>query len=299
MSLVFLTGCPNLTQVQQLATTADSGKTAAATIAGDFTASCDRQNMLINLPPGPPPVPPPNKACTDGADFTQVGKNLTAEQSILFAYFDSLGKLSSADATGFEKAAPALNTSFKNAGLTTVQQGMAGAAGSLAADITKLATAGYRSSAIEKILNSSDAAVQTLTTGLANEIVPPGGGTPDNPCLAPPPGTPPTYLAELCNEDDHLKSYYEVPLGAEKDAAIAIVLRSQYQSALDQVHSREAAAFAYRTLMLSLGTAHSKLLADSKTGNFNADAVKKIASDLAGPMSDMANAINTLQQDAR
>jgi len=176
MSLVFLTGCPNLTQVQQLATTADSGKTAAATIAGDFTASCDRQNMLINLPPGPPPVPPPNKACTDGADFTQVGKNLTAEQSILFAYFDSLGKLSSADATGFEKAAPALNTSFKNAGLTTVQQGMAGAAGSLAADITKLATAGYRSSAIEKILNSSDAAVQTLTTGLANEIVPPGGG---------------------------------------------------------------------------------------------------------------------------
>ena len=106
-------------------------------------------------------------------------------------------------------------------------------------------------------------------------------------------------MAELCNEDDHLKSYYEVPLGAEKDAAIAIVLRSQYQSALDQVHSREAAAFAYRTLMLSLGTAHSKLLADSKTGNFNADAVKKIASDLAGPMSDMANAINTLQQDAR
>jgi hypothetical protein len=299
LPLLFLTGCPNLSQVQQLATTADGAKSSVNSLASDFVGSCNRQNLLINLPPGPPPEPAPVKACTTGDDLDQLGKNLIAEQSVLLDYFDALGKLSSADATGFEKEAPALNTTFKNADLTSTQQDMAGAAGTLAGDITKLATSGYRERQIGEILEHANDAVQKLTTGLANQIAP-AGIDPKHPCFpAPALGTPPTYLAELCNEANALDSYYSIPLASEHDDATRILLRLQYQAALDQLHAREEAAIAYRSLMLSLGVAHSKLLSDSKSGNFNADAVKKIAQDLAGPMSDIASAVNTLQKDAR
>ena len=291
LSFVMLTGCPNLTQVQQLATTADGAKTAAATIAGDFSASCDRQNRVLK------------GSCNDAVkkDLAQVGTNLAAEQSILFAYFDNLGKLSSADATGFETAAPNLNTSFQNAGLSTTQQAMAGAAGSLAADITKLVTLGYREKEILEILKSADGPVQTLTSGLANQVAPDVPDTyAETPCaFTPPAGTPPSYLTELCNENLNVHSYYDVPLAGEKDPAIVLLLQAQYDSAIAQLQTREAAALAYRKLMLPLGTAHSKLLASSAKGDFNADAVKAIAQALSGPLSDMANAINTLQKDAR
>jgi hypothetical protein len=289
MSLVFLTGCPNLTQVQQLATTADGGKTGAATIAGDYSASCDRQNRLLK------------SSCSSGTEFAQIGTNLAAEQNILFAYFDTLGKLASADATGFETAAPKLNTSFQTAGLTTTQQAMAGAAGSLAADITKMVTLGYREKEILEILKSADGPVQTLTTGLANQVAPdvPDAYT-DHPCdFKPPAGTPPSYLTELCLEETSIHSYYDIPLAGEKDPGTAILLQAQYDNSYAQLRTREAAALAYRKLMLSLGTAHSKLLAAASKGNFNSDAVKAIAQALSGPMSDMASAINTLQKDAR
>lgn len=291
MSLVFLTGCPNLTQVQQLATTADGGKTAAATIAGDFSASCDRQNLILKS----------SCSSSNRTELVHIGTNLAAEQNILFAYFDTLGKLASADATGFETAAPKLNASFQTAGLTATQTAMAGAAGSLAADITKLVTLGYREKEILGTLKSADNPVQTLTTGLADQVAPnvPDANT-DQPCqFIPPAGTPSSYLTYLCYEDTNLQSYYAIPLAGEKDPAIAVLLQSQYDSALAQLHTREAAALAYRKLMLSLGTAHSKLLAASAKGNFNAAAVKEISQALSGPLSDMANAVNTLQKDAR
>jgi hypothetical protein len=291
MSLVFLTGCPNLTQVQQLATTVDGGKVAAATIAGDYSASCDRQNQLLKS----------SCSSSNRAEFAQIGTNLATEQDILFAYFDTLGKLASADATGFETAAPKLNTSFQTAGLTATQQAMAGAAGSLAADIAKIVTLGYREKEILEILKSADDPVQKLTNGLADQVAPnvPEAYT-DQPCkFVPPAGTPPSYLTNLCNEDSNLHSYYDIPIASEKDAGTAILLQAQYDSALDQLHTRENSALAYRKLMLSLGTAHSKLLAAASKGNFDAAAVKEIAQALSGPMSDMANAVNTLQKDAR
>lgn len=293
ISLVLLTGCPNLTQVKQLATTADAGKAAAATIASDYSASCDRQNRLLK------------SSCSSGVEFAHIGTNLAAEQDILFAYFDNLGKLASADATGFETAAPKLNTSFQTAGLTTTQQAMAGAAGSLAADITKLVTLGYQEKEILEILKSADNPVQQLTTGLADQVAPappqdPPADYDTSPCKYPPlAGTPPSYLTVLCNEDTSLQSYYNIPLTGEKDPAIVVLLQAQYDNAYAELRTREAAALAYRTLMLSLGTAHSKLLAVASKGNFNSDAVKAIAQALSGPMSDMASAINALQNDAR
>lgn len=178
---------------------------------------------------------------------------------------------------------------------------MAAAAGSIAADITKLVTLGYREKEIVGILKSADGPVQTLTVGLANQVAPEVPDTfAETPCaFTPPAGTPPSYLTELCNEDLNLHSYYDVPLAGEKDPAVAILLQAQYDSALEQLQAREAAALAYRKLMLSLGTAHSKLLASSAKGNFDSAAVKEIAQALSGPLSDMANAINTLQKDAR
>jgi hypothetical protein len=127
--LPFLAGCPDLTQVQQFAKAADGAKTSITAIASDFKGSCDRQNLYVHLPPGPPPNPPPPQACSSGDDLTKVGNNLVAEQNVLLEYIDTLGTFAGSDASGFEKEAPTLNTSFKTAGLDTTQQAMASAAG--------------------------------------------------------------------------------------------------------------------------------------------------------------------------
>ena len=91
--LPFLGGCPDLSQVQQLAKTADSAKSSIANIAVDFKGSCDRQNLYVHLPPGPPRSEPPPQACITGEDLDKLGKNLVAEQSILLQYLDTLGTL--------------------------------------------------------------------------------------------------------------------------------------------------------------------------------------------------------------
>jgi hypothetical protein len=296
--LPFLAGCPDLTQVQQFAKAADGAKTSITAIASDFKGSCDRQNLYVHLPPGPPPNPPPPQACSSGDDLTKVGNNLVAEQNVLLEYIDTLGTFAGSDASGFEKEAPTLNTSFKTAGLDTTQQAMASAAGTLASDITKMATAGYREKKILEILKDADPAVTQLTTGLADQVAtqadvaalsggaaPPGGGT--------------SYLELLGNEQVVLNSYYQIPLAKDPNSAAGILLNVQYQSLLGQLQARENAAVAYRQLMISIGQAHAKLLADAQSGDFDKASVQKIATDLAQPISDMTNAISTLVQDAR
>lgn len=296
--LPLLTGCPDLTQVQQLDKTADAAKSSLTPIAADFKASCDRQNLYTYLPPGPPPNPPPVKPCGNGDDLDKLGKNILKEQSILLDYFDALGSLSATDASGFEKVAPALDTSFKNAGLNATQQEMGKAAGTLASAITKLATEGYRKKKILEILKEADPAVQKITIGLANQVAPVSD------LSVPPAGSQPrpdvsSYLALLYNEDIGLKTYYEIPLTQDHNGPAAILLTVQYQTAQELQSNRQDAAVAYRKLMLALGQAHASLLTDAEKGDFNKDSIKQIAKDLAQPMSDMSDAINTLQKDMR
>jgi hypothetical protein len=289
-----LVGCPDLSQVQQLAKTADGAKTSIAAITSDFKGSCDRQNLYVHLPPGPPPNPPPPKACVDADDLDKLGKNLTTEQNILLQYIDTLGSLAGTDASGFEKTAPALDTSFKKAGLGATQQTAARSVGALAADITKLATAGYREKKILEILKDADPAVTQLSTALADQVAP----SADITCDAAPVQSS-SYFQLLCNEEVVLKSYYEIPLAKDPNSSAGSLLNVQYHSALDQLQARKDAAIAYRKLMISIGQAHAKLLVGAQSGNFDKASVKKIAVDTAQPISDMADAITTLQKDAR
>jgi hypothetical protein len=288
-------GCPDFSQVQQLAKTADGAKSSITTIAADFKASCDRQNLYVHLPPGPPPSLPPKQACLTGEDLDKLGKNLVAEQNILLQYIDTLGTLAGTDASGFEKTAPSLDISFKSAGLSTYQQPIAKSAGTLAADITKFATAGYREKRILEILKDADPAVTQLSTGLADQVATQADVTPG----ATPPIGGTSYLQLLRNEEVVLNSYYQIPLAKDPDSSTGILLNVQYHSVLAQLEAREDAAIAYRKLMISIGQAHAKLLAGAQSGNFDRASVKKIAVDLGQPISDMRDAIATLQKDAR
>ncbi|RRA50478.1 hypothetical protein D1Y84_00240 [Acidipila sp. EB88] len=217
---------------------------------------------------------------------------------MLFDYVDALGKLSAADATGFEKAAPTLGTSFKNTGFDTTQQDMANAAGTLAGAITKLATLGYREKEVADIIQKSQRPVRTLAQGLANQIAPDKVPI-DTPCsYAPPAGTPPTYLLELCNEEQTIHSYYDVPLASETDPGLKIILRGQYQTALDQLAAREKAALAYRTFMMGIADAHDKLVTASKAG-FDKAAVQNLAKQISEPISGITESVKSLEKDAR
>lgn len=296
--LPFLVGCPDLSQVQQLAKTADGAKSSITAIAADFKGSCDRQNLYVHLLPGPPQNPPPPKACINGDDLDRLGNNLVTEQNTLLQYVDTLGTLAGTDASGFEKAAPTLSASFKTAGLNATQQAMAGSASTLASAITKMATAGYREKKILEILKDADPAVTQLTSGLADQVATQADVTP------PPPGALPagdgtSYLQLLRNEEVVLNSYYQIPLAKDPNSPAGVLLNVQYHSTLDQLKAREDAAMAYRKLMISIGLTHTKLLAGAQSGNFNKASVEKIAKELAQPVSDMINAIAALQQDMR
>jgi hypothetical protein len=283
----FLVGCPDLNQVQQLAKTADGAKSSITAIAADFKGTCDRQNRYIHIKPD---QPPPTKPCISGEDLEMLGKNLIAEQNILLEYMDTLGTLAGTDASGFEKIAPSLNTQFKTAEYTSTQQEMAASAGTLASNITKMATAVYREKKILEILKDADPAVQKLTQGLANQVASDPKSSAQPSIL--------TYLGLLKNEEICLDSYYQNPL-LKDDSLTGMLVRVQYRDALAQLKARENAASAYWTLMNSIGQAHAKLLADSQNGGFSKANVQKIAKDLAQPVSDMTSAISTLQTDMR
>ncbi len=282
-----LTGCPDLSQVQELAKTADGAKAGIAAIAADFKGSCERQNLYVHLPPGPPPSPPPPHACLNGEDLDNVGKNLVVEQNVLLKYFDTLGNLAGTEATGFEKVAPSLNTTFKTAGLNTSQQAMAASAGTLASSITKMVTAGYREKKIVEILKEADPAVTQLTTGLADQVAPQAGQGETS------------YVQLLSNEEEVLKAYYETPIAKDPSSSAGLLLNVQYHSKLARLAARREAGIAYRKLMISIGQAHRKLLAAAQSGNFDKATVKRIAASLAQPISDMTSSIITLEQNAR
>jgi hypothetical protein len=303
--LPVLAGCPDLTQVQQLSKTADQGQTSANALAADFAGTCSRDNLYVHVPSGQfnDLAAAPPKACINAADLESIGKNQIAAQTVLFAYFDALGRLASTDATGFEAAAPKLDSGFKTAGLSATQQDMAAASGTLASLVTKVVTAGYRAHEVEKLLQEADPAVQTLTLALANMIAP-AGVNKDQPCPLPAPNPQQkipeiSYFGLLCNEQGVVNLYYQGPLNADSQSLAAILVSSEYKTALDQLKTHMDAASAYRTLMLSLGSAHAKLVADSKKGNFDKATIKRIASDLSEPMSDATDAVNKLQKELR
>lgn len=256
---VLLAGCVNLDQVTALDKVADGAKTTLPVIAADFKGSCDRQNLYVHLPPGPPPVSPPPKACINGDDFEKLGNNLITEQNVLLDYFDALGKLASSSATGFQKTVGTLSASFKDAGLSSAQQSMATSAGNLAQAISDMALQGYRKKKIGDIVGKADKDVTILANGLADQVAPAAG--------VPPSAT--SYVSLLSNESTLIDTYYAVPLAKDPNSLAAILVNRQWQDDVSQLNARMNAAQAYRKLMVSLAAAHTKLATDTKGGHFD------------------------------
>jgi len=291
-ALPFLLGCPDLSQVRQLGQTADAGKSSLDAIASDFQGSCERQNGYVQLPPGNVAPPPPPCDPQTAEDYRKLGGNLTKEQGVLIAYFDALSKLAGTTASGFDRMAPDLNTSFQNAGFNSTQQEMAKAGGTIAAAVTNLATSGYREKKLSEILTQTNDAVQKATTAMANLIDPDpepktGGGQNIG-----------SYMGILLNEDEQIRSYFDVPLKKEGTMTVlGSLFNLKYQEALQAQNKRKEAARAYRKYMLALGAAHDKLALSA--GKFAVEDVKKLSKELAQPVSDLSTAVKTLQNDAR
>jgi hypothetical protein len=283
---LLLAGCVELDQVTALAKVADGAKTSLPVIAADFKGSCDRQNLYVHLPPGPPPVLPPPKACVSGDDLEKLGSNLVVEQNVLLDYFDALGKLASSTSAGFQKSVGGLSGSFKDAGLSAAQQTMATSAGSLASAISDLALQGYRKKKIAVIIGKTDKDVTILANGLADQVAPAAAKAPSTT----------SYISLLDNESGLIDSYYSIPLAQDPNSLAAIIVNRQWQEDVNQLNARKDAAQAYRKLMLSLATAHATMTRDAKGGHFD---IKQLGKDLGPDVAQMETAIADLQKDVR
>jgi hypothetical protein len=139
-------------------------------------------------------------------------------------------------------------------------------------------------------IRNTNGAVKIATTGLANQVCPdpePMAG-----------GNIASYMGILQNEDNAISSFYDVierKYGTDNPSGA--LLRLQHLAALADQDKRREAARAYRKYMLALQDAHTKLV--NNTGTFGKSDTANIAKELAQPLSDMADAINTLQKDAR
>lgn len=93
-----------------------------------------------------------------------------------------------------------------------------------------------------------------------------------------------------------MNSYYQIPLARDPHSLSAILVKRQYDNDLVQLEARENAARAYRQMMLSLASAHTKLTNDTKHGHFD---IKQIAQDLGPDVQQVGQSVIDLRNDMR
>lgn len=273
-----LVGCANLEEVAALPKLADGAKTTLPILARDLKGSCDRQNFYAN-PTNDPAVTLP---CSSGAVYTGLGENMINEQSILLAYFESLGKLAGGSTSGFSKSVVGIDSKLKVAGLSTDQQQMASSAGKLATAIAAMITDGYKRKKLGEVIRASNEDVLILTNGLADQIYSDSKAS---------------YTEELGSEETTLQTYYGIPVAqAANDPIGRLGAYRNWQSAREELQSRRDAAKAYRRLMNSLRDAHVKLKEESIKNHFDA---KTIAIVLGPYLSNIETSVEELQKDLR
>jgi hypothetical protein len=270
--LVTVCGCVNLDDVAGFSKLAEHMRSTLPPVTADIPATCERQNTLID------DIPDTEKADIrkdDCAALTALAAHITADQAVLIDYLEALAKLASNKPLSYSKT---IDTNVLSIARYTGLSTQAATASTAAQNITKaladFATHAYRARQVNKLILSTDPAIQQLTAALKHVITV-------------------EYTQILDNEALGIDTFYQGPIFARKDKAerlTLILVQRQYETDKLALAKRQAAAKAYGKIMDDLASTHAKLAAAAaKPAGF-----KQLAKDLGPVIASLTNSISDL-----
>jgi len=276
--VIFLTGCVNLDDVAQLTKLADSAQQTLPEVIADLPKSCQRQNALLNdIPTAERPSSFQPQECKP---YQDVADHLTKDQHVLIAYFDALGKLASNAPLSYDQHIDAnVATIEKLPNLSKNTIAASSAAQKIAKVLTDGVTQSYRQHKVNSLIETTDDAVQELTSDLKKAILL-------------------DYAAGiLSNENAVLDIYYKSPIAAagRSDRLTLILVQRQYNNDTMALQLKESASVSYGTVMDNLASIHAKL----KTAAIKKASMREIAQQIGPYIANLKEAISQLQTEQK
>jgi hypothetical protein len=274
---VAMSGCVNLDDAAGLSKLSGEARVALPRVSDDVGGTCARQNTLFE--DTPTAERPKAAEAQDCKPYQELSDYLAKDQSVLIAYFDALGKLSSNQPLGYDAAidqnvtVSSTNTAFSTSAITAGND----AQGLLKA-LADAATAGYREKQLGRLIDANDAAVQSLTRALKKVI------TVD-------------YVLLISNEETSLDNFYQGPMAsAQPNERLALILvQRQYARDKMALRIRRDNAATYGKAMDDMAALHSKLRqeADKRASMIEvAKQVGPIVESLRTALSDIESRSN-------
>ena len=271
--LLVMGGCLNLDDVAGLTKLADSAQQTLPAVVADLPASCQRQNSLLNGIPME--ERPPSLKVQDCKPYQDVADHLGKDQTVLIAYFDSLGKLASNTPLSYGQDIDTNVTTI--GGLPNLSLGTI-AANTAAQKIAKIladaATKTYRAHEVNSIIKKADDAVQQLAADLKKVVVV-------------------EYAGVLSNESEVLDIFYQGPMAAagKSERLALLIVQRQYDGDTAALQSRKSATAAYGTVMDNLASLHAKLQVEAAK---NA-SLHEVAQQIGPHIANLKAAMSQLQ----
>ena len=268
--VLYSSGCAKLEEVAELSKLTESLRSSLPIVSSDIAASCERRGQLLTE------IPDEEKASTDKpqdcSPFHAIADQVAVDQSVLIAYLDALARLAENRPLAYRANIAGNLTTLS--GFTDVPPRVAAAstaAQKILSRLADLATGDFRAQHVEKLLETTDPALQQLTAALKDVV------SSDYPIL-------------LENERTSLANYYEGPMAARRGERLALILvQRQYDSDTASLANRFASAQAYGRVMMSVAATHAALTAEAHSGKS-----KKSVQVLGSSLTDLKEAIADL-----
>ncbi len=243
-------------------------RSSLSVVSEYIAATCERRGKL--LADIPDEEKSPRDKPEDCAPFHALADHVAADQNVLIAYLEALARLANNRPPAYRANIAATVTVLSGySGVSPHVESASTAAQKILSSLTDLATAGYRTKHITKLLETSDPAIQQLTTALKDIIAK-------------------DYTVLLANEQTSLADYYEAPMAAQKGERLALILvQRQYDSDAASLANRLVLAHAYGQVMTSVAATHSTLTAEAHSRA----SMKKLAEDLGPSLTNLKDAI--------
>jgi|GEM_PF-5663763 len=270
--LLTVCGCVNLDDVAGLSKLADSMRSTLPPVTADIPATCERQNTLIDN------IPDAEKGDIrkdDCAALTALAAHITADQGVLIDYLDALAQLASNKPLSYSKTIDTnVATISRYTGLSTQATTASTAAQNITKALADFATHAYRAREVNKLILSTDPAIQQLTAALRHVITV-------------------EYSQILANEAIGIDTFYQGPIIARKDKVerlTLILVQRQYENDKLALAKRQASARAYGKVMDDLAAAHARLAAAAA----KRASLRQLAQDLGPVVTSLKDSISHL-----
>jgi hypothetical protein len=254
-----MSGCVNLDDAAGLSKLADEARVALPKVSKDVSGTCARQNVLFADMPAA--ERPKMEQAQDCKPYQELADHLAKDQEALITYFDALGKLSSNHPLGYDAVidknvtASGTNSAFSASAVTAGND-----AQHLLKSLADAATAGYREKQLGRLIDTNDAAVQSLTRSLKKVI------TAD-------------YVLLLSNEELSLDTFYQGPMAsAQPNERLALILvQRQYANDTSALRLRKEDAVSYGKVMDDLAALHAKLKQETEKKASMVEVARQVA----------------------